>query len=891
MSRLLGLRHRLRALLFPRAHAQDIAEEMELHLDLERMHQGDHREAAVRFGNRTYYQEEVRRMTWYGAMDGVRQDARYAWRSMRRSPGFTLMVVLTLALGVGLNAASFSLLDLVFFRSPAGIAHPEDVRQFHIQYFNTGDGVPFTSTTMSHLTYMELGEALGDTSKLALYTTDNALRMGTHPRDPRIRGVYATANYFSVLGVRPALGRLYAADEDQLGKGVPVAVVSDRFWRTQLGGEKTSAIGRMVNVEGIKYTVVGVLPPEFGGVDLQASDIWMPLATIPAPKWMKGPWWKEPFNMTRFQSLFRVEPGMSESVILARATSRVRALEIRLRPKHPDLRKTVYAAGFTGGNVPVKPGSEMLISSRLSGVAIIVLLVALANVVNLLLARAVRRRHEVSIRLALGVSRARLLRMHTVETVLLALVATVPALLAAWWGGSILRTLLMPNVEWYTAAISWRVVAFAFGIALFAGLVAGLVPALQSSSPDLLNALKSSTRTGGYRSRVRSALVVSQAALTLVLLTGSALFVRSLHNVQSIDIGFDAGELVFGSTQFAEGESPPPAVADAAMRDIETRLTGKAGVVSTARTWMEPMQGIAWVDWFTARDSSAGFKENSPTVSNVTPSFFSTVGIRITRGRTFSGSGSGGALPEVIVNEALAARLWPNANPLGQCMQFEKRGSACHTVVGVTENARQNSVIEEQTAFQFYRPLDSRAGPGKRSIVIVLRVDGSPAAATAALRRELLKAFPAGEPAIHTMMENLEPEYRPWQLGAQLFTGVGVLALVVALVGIYSTVSYGVAQRTHEFGVRIALGAQLRDLVRQVVGEGVRMVLVGTVVGVLLALAAGRLVASLLYGVNPRDPVTMAVVAATMLVAAASAAVVPAWRASRVDPTTALRAE
>jgi putative ABC transport system permease protein len=890
MSRFMGLRHRLRALLFPRAHAQDIADEMELHLDLERMHQGDHREAAVRFGNRTYYQEEVRRMTWYGALDGIRQDARYAWRSMRRSKGFTLMVVITLALGVGLNAASFSLLDLVFMHKPSGITRPDDVRQFHIQYFNTGDGVPYTTTSMSHLTYLELGAALGDTSKLALYATDNALRMGKHPRDPRIRGVYASANYFSVLGVRPALGRLYAADEDQLGKGVPVAVVSHRFWRTHLGGEP-SAIGRTVNVEGTKYTVVGVLDPAFGGVDLQASDIWMPLATIPVPKWIKGPWWKEPFNMTRFHSLFRAEPGMSEPTILARATARVRALEVTLSPKRPDLRKTVYAAGFNGGNVPVKPGSEMLISSRLSGVAIIVLLVALANVVNLLLARAVRRRHEVSIRLALGVSRARLLRMHTVETVLLALVATIPALLAAWWGGSMLRNLMMPNVEWYDAAITWRVVAFAFGIALLAGLVAGVVPAFQSSSPDLLNALKSSTRTGGYRSRVRNALVITQAALTLVLLTGSALFVRSLRNVQSIDIGFDASRLLFGSTQFAEGESPPPAVADAALRDIETRLSGKAGVVSTARTWMEPMQGIAWVDWFTVRDSSAGFRENSPTVSNVTPGFFSTVGMRITRGRTFSGTGNGGALPEVIVNEALAARLWPNANPLGQCMQFKKRGSACHTVVGVTENARQNSVIEEQTAFQFYRPLDDRAGPGSRSIVIVLRVDGSPAAATTALRRELLAAFPAGEPEIHTMMENLEPEYRPWQLGASLFSGVGVLALVVALIGIYSTVSYGVAQRTHEFGVRIALGAQLRDLVRQVVGEGVRMVLVGTVVGVMLALAAGRFVASLLYDVNPRDPVTMALVAAAMLVAAASAAVVPAWRASRVDPTTALRAE
>lgn len=891
MSWLHGFRHRLRALLAPGAHARAIEEEMQYHRELAAMHEDSDRDAALRFGNSTFYREEVRRMTWFGAFDAVRQDARFAWRSVVRKPGFTAGVVLTLALGIGLNAASFSMLDMLFLRQPGGVVQPEAVRRVYVEHFNTGDGVPTVSQALNYPMFREVATAIGDSTKVALFAPENALRMGRSPRDPVIRGVYASANYFDVLGARAVIGRTYAGDEDQMGSGVPVAVVSHRFWRTQLGAD-SAVVGRIVEVDTMRYTIVGVLDPAFSGIEAQAADIWMPLATLPVGRRGAGARWWESQNPYRFRALYRVEPGMHTAVVDQRATQRIRAFN-REQSARGDTLMNVYSGSLIVARGPAKAGYQTLISTRLSGVAILVLLIACANVINLLLARSVRRRHEFAVRLALGISRARLIRLLTTETLLLALLATLPAILFAWWGGSLLRTLLMPDVEWYGAALTWRVALFAFGMAALAGLIAGLVPAMQSSRPELTNALKAGARSGGYhRSAVRTGLVVTQAALSLVLLTGAALFIRSLQNVQGLDIGFDANRLLFGSVQFARGDAMPRAVYEAAIRDVVSKLQGRPDVESVALVVNEPMRAISFVPFFAGKDSIGSFPGQTPTVSTVSPAFFRTVGMRVLQGQGFSGSELQPlrGQREVVVNEAFARRLWPDGNVLGQCMQLQSREAPCHTVVAVVENARRGKVIEEDAHFQFYLALGDSAGSlsGDR---IIVRTSGPVAQASMELRNALAESFPSGFPAVKPMMENLEPEYRPWRLGATLFTGVGVLALVVALIGIYSTVSYGVTQRTHEFGVRIALGAQVRDLLTQVVGEGVRTVLIGVSVGVLLALGAGRLVSALLYGIDAHDPVTMIAVAVALLLAAALAAVIPAWRASRVDPVTALRVE
>jgi predicted permease len=388
-------------------------------------------------------------------------------------------------------------------------------------------------------------------------------------------------------------------------------------------------------------------------------------------------------------------------------------------------------------------------------------------------------------------------------------------------------------------------------------------------------------------------LLIAQAALSVVLLVGAALFIRSLDNVQSLDIGFDSDRLVFGGVQFAEGEAPPRPVFAATMRDVALRLRGRPGIEAVARTAMEPMQGIGFHDFFVGTDSAGSFGRLQPTASSVTPSFFQAVGLRIVRGRGFSGDDADGAPAEVVVNERMASLVWPGRDPLGQCMRFGSRMDPCYTVVGVVETARRSSVIETELHAQYYVPLGNDPGqrlPRGGTLVVRARAAGALSAARE-LQAELRRAFPAAEAVVTPMTENLEPEYRPWRLGATLFTGLGLLAMVVAMLGVYSTMSYAVTQRTHEFGVRVALGARVGDVVRQVIGEGLRTVATGVALGIVLALAMGRLVSALLYGVAPRDPTVLALVSVVLLGVAGLAALVPAWRAARADPVTALRSD
>jgi ABC-type antimicrobial peptide transport system permease subunit len=307
---------------------------------------------------------------------------------------------------------------------------------------------------------------------------------------------------------------------------------------------------------------------------------------------------------------------------------------------------------------------------------------------------------------------------------------------------------------------------------------------------------------------------------------------------------------------------------------------------------MEPMQGIEFFDFYVGGDSTGSFGRLQPTASTVSPSFFQTVGLRMLRGRGFSGDDVDRPPAEVVVNEAMAKLVWPGRDPVGDCVRFERRDNPCYTVVGVVETARRSSVIESEPAALFYLPLGNlpTSDPRGATIVVRARADGAAAAANE-LTRMLRRTFPAADAVVTPMTANLEPEFRPWRLGATLFTGLGVLAVLVAMLGIYSTTSYGVTQRTHEFGVRVALGARIGDVIGQVVGEGIRTVAMGVTLGIALALAAGHLVSALLYGVAPRDPVVLVSVAGVLMVVAALSALVPAWRAARADPVTALRTD
>jgi putative ABC transport system permease protein len=891
MSWLHGLAHRLRTVFRPGTHARDLDEEMRFHAELDAVNERDPAGAPRRFGNRTYYREEVRRLTWIGPFDVMRQDLSYAWRATRRSPGFTAVVVLTLALGIGANASVFSILDRLYLRPPAGVDDPWAIRRTWIEHFRTFDGEPFRSQAVSVVTYEAITAATGVARASALYTTDFAARLGRRPTDPTVAVVYATASYFSVLGVRPALGRLYTADEDRFGSGAPVVVVSHAFWENRLHGD-SAVLGRTIPIGSGIFTIVGVLDRQFTGLDLRPSEIWMPLASmLPAAVSRQRPDWWRAENATRFWMLRRATPTLTDAEFTRRATAVIRD-EQRAKGLLGDTLRAVWTGPILEARGPVKPGYEMTVSTRLAGVAAIVLVIAAANVINLLLARAARRRREIAVRLALGVSRGRLARMLLTETLVLAMLGGAGGLIAAWWGASLLRALILAERAWPGPAVDGRVVVFAIAVTLVAGLVAGIVPAMQASTPHLASALRGGARDGvSHRSRLRSALVIAQTALSVVLLVGAALFVRSLHNVQRLDLGFDADRLYFGHVRFAEGERPPNAVVGAAMRDIAARLRGRPGVEAVARSNFEPMRGIGFESFFIGADSNASFGRRAPTVSIVSAPFFETVGLRMLRGRTFSGGDVEHPPAEVVVNEAMATLVWPGRDPIGSCVRIAKRDNPCAPVVGVVETARLTDVIEREAAAQFYLPVGSNLASSTGETIIVRARDAAGTAAVAELAGLLRRRFPGAATIVTPMTETLEPEYRPWRLGASLFTGLGVLAMAVAVIGIFGTVSYGVSQRMHEFGVRVALGARLADVVQQVVGEGLRTAGIGVALGIALALAAGRLVAAMLYGLAPWDPTALAIASAALLATAAIAALLPAWRAGRADPLTVLRVE
>lgn len=421
--------------------------------------------------------------------------------------------------------------------------------------------------------------------------------------------------------------------------------------------------------------------------------------------------------------------------------------------------------------------------------------------------------------------------------------------------------------------------------------MAGAIPAVQSGATELTDSLKAGTREGQVRpGRIRGALVVAQTALSLVLLVGAALFVKSLSNVRSLDLGFDAGELLFARVAFESQDPVRDSLVPARMAEVAERLRGVAGVEGAALTAMRPLSGFSTVAFYPDIDTLS-HKKPEGMFWAVSAEYFATAGTRMVRGESFPAGSGAGRAPAVIVNEAMADALWPGENPLGRCVRFDKPAAACSTVIGVVETARWGKLIEEATP-QFYLPLESMPFAWARSSrELAVRAGPGKAAVSALVRSALLDAFPEGVPRITAMKGVLEPLYRPWRLGATLFSLFGLLAAMVAVMGVFSTVSYSVSQRTHEFGVRVALGAQLLDIVRQGLGEGLRSVIVGILTGIALALAAGRLVASLLYGIAPGNPGVIAIVGLGLLAAALGAALIPAWRAGRVDPVSVLRGD
>jgi predicted permease len=887
MSAIRGLAHRFRVLVDPDGYAREVEREIRFHLDREAMQrraagltETDADSVARRqFGNVTYVREEVRRMSGIEWLDRIRQNLAYAVRGLRQSPGFTAAVVLTLALGLGVNAAMFTFLDRVFVKPPAGVVNPREVRRMYAGLARKDE--PNGRMFVQHLWYPQLREikAADPSVVLGLFQSGAdsvAVRLGASDF-PALQGI-ANTDYFRVLGVRPQLGRFFDAGEDDIANPAPVAIISDAMWKRVFKGDPR-VVGSTFRIKYRPITVIGVAPEAFTGIDLNRSDFWLPIGNSGSGTVPTGPWFDS--YLGDFSVVTRFANAATEKRFLDVAARVVPPVKVAF---FGDSTAEVLTGPIQSSLGPGKPGKEVAISMRLGGVGLIVLLITLANVSNLLLVRATRREREIAIRRALGVSRTRLLEQLVTETVLLAAVGGAVALLMAIWVGAALRGLLLPEVRWPTGVLDLRVIAFAGAAALMIGMLIGLVPAVHAWRPDLLSSLRAGGKGATYRrSRLRSGLLMAQAALSLTLLVGSGLFVQSLRNVQRIDLGFEYNRTMMVMPVADTGSLAKDLIR--AMPDLLVRLAAIPGVESVAAASSGPMMGASYGGLILPGHDSLPrmFGQRGAARKTVTPGYFRTIGQRIIGGRELLQ----GDPPSVVVSQAMAKAFWPGESALGKCLIVDgKRNGPCLPVIGVTVETHGFSIIEDRGQAQYYTNgpetpwVMIRANPEARDRIQPL--------VSAEVRRFAPRALVV---RVRPMEELFERELRPWRLGAKLFTAMGILALIVAAVGVYSVIAYATSQRTNEMGIRIALGARLADIARLVVGDGLRTVVIGIVLGIGLALAAGKLVASLLYGISPRDPLIIGVAAALLAVIGLAACVIPALRAARVDPVAALRTD
>jgi predicted permease len=534
---------------------------------------------------------------------------------------------------------------------------------------------------------------------------------------------------------------------------------------------------------------------------------------------------------------------------------------------------------------------ESKVSLWLLGVSAIVLIIACSNVANLLIARTIERRRELAVRIALGVSRSRLIRMLLAEAGVLAAIAAVAALAIGFWGGRLVQGVLLPGIVWSDSVVDRRVLGFTMGVAVLCMLLAGVVPALQGSRTDVADSLKASARqVAGGRGGVRFALLLAQAALSMVLLVGAGLFVRSLRNVAARDIGVDRDHVLRVTMPLSRFGFDKTRIESIFERGAE-RVRALPGVSRVSLAGLTFPLGSASANGFSVSGKKrVRFPGGGPYNSVVTPGFFETMGARIVAGRDFTPADVRGNARVVIVNDVVAKGYWPNESPIGQCAKFGS-DSACSTVVGVVNTMLQFSVVKDDRAI-VYAPFTHPGADAPQPGVMVVQVRSSGAAIAASIRREIQALAPTMPfVQVKSYGELLAPQMQPWRLGATMFTLFGVIAVIIAAIGLYSVLAYWVSQRTHEIGVRMALGAQRADVIWLVAAQSSKAVLAGLLIALPIALLGSRWIADMLYETSPRDPVVYIGAAVVLALATAVATIVPARRSSAVDPAQAIRSD
>jgi predicted permease len=810
-------------------------------------------------------------------------DVSYATRQLRRAPGFTITVLLAFALGIGANATMFGIVDELMFRPPAHVRAPNEIVTL---VAGTAQG-GFGQRTSNYPVFAALRDHSAAFSQVAA-VADLSVPFGRGERAANLDGLLVSASYFPLLGVAPARGRFFRQDEDVAPIGAPVAVISHAFWQRQFSGS-ASALGATLQLGARQFTVIGVAPRDFTGLGYAAPDVWLPISSGGAMQWL-GKQWTTQSIATWLRIYARTK---SDVPLTAAAADAMRVA----REAAPDAFFT--QTGWTFQARPImaarseEQGASTSVATLLATMSLVVLLIACANVANLLLARGIRRRREMAVRLALGVTRRRLIEQLLTESVLLAALGGVAAIVVANWGGVLARRLLLGDLALNGSVLDPRVLVFTAVVALLVGVFTGLVPALQASRAEVFSTISASGNRGGARrTRAQSALLAVQAALSLVLLLGAGLFGRSLIAINALRMGVDVDRVLVGSMNL-RSIGRPAAEADAVFTRALEQVAGAPGVASAAIATTIPFGPSYGQDvGVMGRDSVHHYT----TMYNiVTPNYFRTLGAAVLGGRDFS-DGDREAAPRVImVNEIFARRAWGHENPLGRCLRIGSDSLPCATVVGVVENVRRQSIFEDSSNFVYLPLAQARAWLSARLIVArAAGAAGDHALVAEAVRHAMQTAAPELPFADVRLVKN-EPVVRhetlPFRLGATMLGVFGVLALLLAAVGVYGVISYDVGQRTREIGVRMALGARAADVASLVLRDGLRVVAIGGVIGAGIALAAGDVLRPLLYDTSPRDPVVLAGVAALLLVVATLACLLPARRAMRVDINTAIREE
>jgi len=839
-----------------------------------------------------------RTMQFRERMEALGQDVRYAARGLRREPLFAGFVIATLALGIGANAAMFGVADRLLLRGPEHIVASDRVMRVYLQEVVPGEG-EFSGNTFGYVMYDVLAHGAHTFDAVAAYVASphNQTILGHGAGARIIQQGQATASLFPLLGVRPALGRFFTADEDSRLGAQRVAVISYALWQSDFAGSG-SVLGKSVLLRDVPYTIVGVAPQGFTGPQLAKVDVWLP-ASLHVTMSSGREDWSRTWHAQWMEVVVRLKPGITREQAAVDATA-------------------AYRHGYTGGdkvdagadlfvaplsyNDDGKESTEVSVSRWLIGVAFVVLLIACSNVVNLLLARAVRRRREVAVRLALGAGRRRLLQLLLTESLMLAALGGAAGLAVAWITAQFMRGVLLSDVEWTSSPVDGRVLAVTAAIALGVGIITGLVPALRASRPDLTASLKSGVREGGVRgARLRAALSVAQAALSIVLLAGAGLFMKSLASLRALDLGMRPASMLVVSPRW-----PAIAAGDSAAQAAERARRERVLVDALARVHALP--GIDVASLVVGLPFRSGYQQflrvpgwdsvphlpggGDASISAVTSDYFAAAGTRVLGGRAFTPEDRSGSEPVAIVSDIMARTLWPKGDAIGQCLYTSPARAdnpPCARIVGIVADVHRFR-LREKPSMHYYVPYGQERGMG--GTYIVLRPHGDPSSVIPEVRALVQGMDPTIEFVdASTLQSDIDPEMRPWQLGANVFGMMGMLALLVAAVGLYSVMSYLVAQRTHELGVRIALGASSRNIVAIVLRSSVGMTLIGVAIGLGLSLAAGRFIEPLLYATSPRDAGVFGGVCAAMLAVAVMAAVIPAMRAKRTDPMEALRSE